>query len=257
VLALLASAAADAGPAERKPIDASAASGKLDGFRDDLGNIYLLPRPGAFPDKATEDQWVFFGDGKTEYRQRLVGSNNTDKVREWVLWAPRVKGMDYALLERHDGKMLLKCRGEQGWNNARTLVALPADEVQSLLKRVKLMPMLWTREAHVLARDDDAVYYYVDKLMEEAGGNGYRLFVGQTGAMKEIAITNLAVDTAGEIFTTKIGTLKIAGKQVSAAWLKGGGKKLDLTLVDVEADRYLIYRGLGMYGQLGLVCEDL
>jgi hypothetical protein len=256
VIALVASAAAHAGPPERKPLDASAAAGKLDGFRDDIGNYYLLPRPGAFPNKEADKEWVFFGDGKTEYRQRVVGANNSEKTREWVLWAPRAKGMDYALLERHDGKMLLKCRSEEGWDIARTLVALPADEVQSLLKRVKLMPPLWTRDAHVLARDDDAVYYYVDKLMEEVGGNGYRLFVGQPGAMKELAITNLAVDSAGEIFASKVGTLKIAGKKASAAWLKGG-KKIDLTLVDVDADRYLIYRGLGIYGQLGLVCDDL
>jgi len=248
LLALCATARADP-----QPIDTSAILDKLEVYRDETGNYYIVPRAGAF-DKDAE-KWVFYGDGKKMYQQRVIGFSISGKHRDWTLWAPRAKKMVGAELEVEDAKGVLACRHEK--DGKRALVALAGDEAHTLLAKAKLYPTLWQREAHLLARDDDGVYYYIDELREEYGGNGMRVFVGQKGAMKELAMTNVVADSAGEIYATKTGQLKIVkGQDGKALWIKGG-KKTDLTLLEPTDNRYLIYRELGIYGQLGAVCDDL
>ncbi len=249
VVALCATAHADP-----QPIDASAVVDKLEVYRDETGNYYVVPRPGAIDAKDAEN-WVFYGDGKKLYQQRIIGFASQGKHREWTLWSPRAKKMSGGELELDDAKGVLVCRHEK--DGKRPLVALAGDEAHTLLAKAKLYPPPWQREAHLLARDDDGVYYYVDMLREEFGGNGYRVFAGVKGSMKELAMTNIVRDSAGEIYATKTGQLKlVTAKDKAAYWIKGG-KKSELTLVDVRDDRYLVYRDLGIYGALGAVCDDM
>jgi len=82
------------------------------------------------------------------------------------------------------------------------------------------------------------------------------VFVGQKGAMKETAMTNIVADSAGEIFATRSGDLKIiTGTDHTASWKKGE-TKVALTVLELFQNRYLIYRDLGIYGTLGIVCDD-
>jgi hypothetical protein len=76
--------------------------------------------------------------------------------------------------------------------------------------------------------------------------------------MKEQAMTNVVSDSGGDIYATKSGSLKIItdNKASTAFWIKGG-KKTELTVLVPADNRYLIYRGLGIYGSLGVVCDDL
>jgi hypothetical protein len=235
-----------------KPIDITPVIDKLDVFKDDLDHFYVSPRPGtvAFEDAGA---WVFFGNAKAMYRQRVIGSSvEGGKHYEWNLWSPRAKGMNAASLDFSDDAMALSCTQK----SKRPLSKLKADEARTFLQHATFYQPLWTHQAHLLARDDDATYYYVDELREEFGGNGYRVFVGPKGAMKELPLANIATDTAGEIFATKSGQLKlISGEGKKAYWIKGG-KKMELTVVDTYDNRYLIYRELGIYGQLGAVCDD-
>jgi hypothetical protein len=238
-----------------KPIDVKPVADKLEVFRDELGNLYIVPKPDAFSfDEA--QQWVFYGDTKTVYRQRIIGaSQEGGKDYEWSLWAPRAKGMSVASIGFYDNEYTLKCRHAK--DGSRVLKQLNADEARTVIQHATFLPALWQRQAHLLARDDDGVYYYIDELREEYGGNGMRVFVGQKGAMKELAMTNVVADSAGEIYATKTGQLKIVkGQDGKALWIKAG-KKTDLTLLEPTDNRYLIYRELGIYGQLGAVCDDL
>jgi hypothetical protein len=145
---------------------------------------------------------------------------------------------------------------------ANVLKQLGSEELHTLLKNAKALPVFHTRTAHLLARDDEGTYYFVDELRSEYGGNGYRVFAGQKGAMKELAMTNVVSDSAGEIFATKGGQLKIISTSAKGSdagktyWLKGG-KKTELTMLEPTDNRYLIYRELGIYGSLGAVCDDL
>jgi hypothetical protein len=71
-------------------------------------------------------------------------------------------------------------------------------------------------------------------------------------------MTNVVSDSAGEIYATKSGDLKIVteGNSGKAYWKKGQAKN-ELIVLDLYANRYLIYRELGIYGQIGALCDDL
>lgn len=252
VAALLYATTAIAKPPALKTIDVRPVADKLEAYKDDAGNYYVVPKAGAFASTDDDHKWVFFGDGKAMYRQRIVGFSSQATEREYNLWAPRAKGMTTASLHVEPGKSTTQCK-QQGDDKMRRLTQLTGDETATLLKRAKFYPPLWQRRAHFLARDDEGVYYYVDAMQEELGGLGHRVFVGQKGAM---TMTNMASDSAGEIFATKSGQLKIiTAKEGKAFWMKGG-KKTELTVLPPYDNRYLIYRELGIYGALGSICDD-
>ncbi len=237
-----------------KPIDPKAVLDKLEAYRDDLGNYYIIPGEDGWASSDDANQWVFYGDGKTLYQQRIIGSSVEGHRREWYVWSPRAKGMQAAEISVAPDKASVECKRSDGH---RPVTQLKADEVKTLLAHATFLPPLWIRLSHFLARDDDGVYYFVDKLRDEYGGAGYRVFMGPKGSMKEIAMTNMASDSAGEIFATKSGQLKIiTGSDGKAYWIKGG-KKAELTVLDPADNRYLIYRELGIYGQLGTFCDDI
>jgi hypothetical protein len=239
-----------------KPIDAKPMFGKLLVFKDDFGGYYVSPDT-AVVESDSAQQWVFFGDGKEMYQQRIVGFGASGADWEWNLWSPRAKGLQTAQFGYAKGKATLDCRQSDEKEGHRALTQLTADEALAFLKGVKFYPPLWRRQSKLLARDDEGVYYFVDQLRDEYGGNGFRVFVGMKGAMKEQAMTNVVSDSAGEIYATKTGALKIiAGKGGDAVWVKGG-KRSDLTRLEPGDNRYLIYRDLGVYGALGAVCDDL
>jgi hypothetical protein len=253
----LAATAALAGPSAAdplKPIDATPMLSKLEVFRDDLGNIYVVPKPDAVSfDEA--QAWVFYGDRKTLYQQRVIGAGKNGNTEfEFDLWAPRARDQRVAAMQVEGGKLALHCR--PGKDGTRPLTQLQADEASTLLRHAKFMPPLWIHQAHLLARDDDGVYYYVDAVREEYGGKGYRVFVGPKGRMKQVVMTNIVSDSAGEIYVTKTGQLKLIAGTAKMYWIKDG-KKNELTALPPENNIYLIYRDLGIYGRLGAVCDDL
>jgi hypothetical protein len=234
-----------------KPIDARAVLDKLEVYRDEAGLYYVSPKVGAIADDA--DDWVFFGDGKRLYQQTIVGSSSSDKGYDWSVWSPRVRGINQAALTLTGGKPTVSCTQR----DRKPLTQLTVDEAKTLLQRATFLPPLWQRQAHFLARDDDGNYFYVDRYRDQYGGKGYRVFSGQKGAMKELAMTNVVSDSAGEIYATKSGDLKIVTEGTSGkAYWKKGATKNELIVLELLANRYLIYRELGIYGQLGVVCDD-
>ena len=248
--------AADPKPArpgdKPKPIDAKAVADKLDVYRDDAGMYYVTPKPRVFEDGA--EQWVFFGNGKTLHQQRIAGYGlSGNKGYDWSVWSPRARNLQHAAFTLGADKPFVECkRGEQ-----KPLTQLTVDEAKALFARATFLPPLWQRQAHFLARDDDGVYFFVDRYREEWGGKGFRVFSGQKGSLKELAMTNVVSDSAGEIYATKSGDLKIVteGNSGKAYWKKGAAKN-ELIVLDLYQNRYLIYRELGIYGQLGVVCDD-
>ncbi len=256
--------------ADDKPISTKEVADKLSVFKDDFGSYYVSPKPNTMKSEA-DNQWVFYGDAKGMYQQVIVGSSiGSGGDYEWVIWSPRVKGLANAnlTLDRKVG-MSVACEWKDRHYVKKTLTELAPDATKAFLAKTPFYPRLWKRSAHFLARDDDGVYYYVDRLSDEAGGNGFKVYVGMKGQAKEMPLTNIASDSAGEIFATKGGDLKIvtaAGKddvrdadqaKEAKAFFKKGGKKTELTVLPLMDNRYLIYRELGIYGRLGVVCDDL
>lgn len=253
VLALPTAAAADKKSDAPAAIDVAPMAGKLDVFRDDTGMYYVSPSTGAT--EKDLDKWVFYGDGKTMYQQRVIGSSTDPHGRRtWILWSPRVRGIQNASIDLTPNAMVVDCTNHK--EGKKVLTALAADEANTMIKHATFHEPLWKRTAHFLARDDDGTYYYVDELLDEYGGKGFRVFVGPKGAMKEPAMTNVVADSAGEIFATKTGELKIITGTDGTAFWKKGEKKLPLVVLELRKNRYLIYRELGIYGALGVVCDD-
>jgi len=252
LIVVLAAGVAHADPKPEK-IDLSAQIDKLEVYRDEVGNYYVVPKQGAFEKREDAEPWVFYGDGKTLYRQRVLGYGE-HKGRQWSLWAPRAIGIRAAVIDVDD-KATIACKNVDHGSPARPLTRLAADEAHSLLAKAKVLSELHQRVPHLLARDDDGAYYYIDELRS---GNGYRLFIGLKGAMKEVPLTNIVSDSAGELFATKSGSIKVPGKHDAQTYWVKGDKKIELTTVlDLAKDHYLIYRELGIYGPLGAVCEDM
>ncbi|HET9989687.1 MAG TPA: hypothetical protein VFQ65_14240 [Kofleriaceae bacterium] len=236
-----------------KPIEVKANADKLEVWKDDLGQYYVVPTLNAFTfDEA--GAWVFYGDGKTMYQQRIIGSGTAAKGYDWTIWSPRVKTVQAAGLETKNDRLTVSC----GVKDTRALTQLKADEAKVFFAKTTFYPPLWQRQTRFLARDDDGVYYFVDELRDEYGGQGYRVFVGQKGTMKEMGMTNVVEDSGGFIFATKGGSLKIiSDKKLDTAYWVKGGKKLELTVLVPNDNRHLIYRDLGIYGSIGTVCDDL
>ena len=268
ILLLASTAVADPKPPAPKGkgkgdvIDVAPMLDKLVVYKDELGKYFVAPRPGG-GDSETVTQWVFYGDQKGLYQQRIIGLGVSGGKADWSIWAPRVRHMNQASVEQDDKGATLVCDERAGKAIPKQLSPIPADQAKTFLEHVALHPPLWQRQSHLLARDDNGVYYFVDELREEFGGNGYRVFIGQKGAMKEMPMKNVVSDSAGEIFATTNGDLKLVtsehktkDKDQDKAYWKKGGKKEELTLLAPIDNRYLIYSELGIYGSIGTVCDD-
>jgi hypothetical protein len=86
------------------------------------------------------------------------------------------------------------------------------------------------------------------------------VYVGKKGAMKQMPLTDVASDSAGEVFSTRSGDLRLVrqtdGTKDSMTWVKGG-KRLELVGLDTEVNSAVIFRDLGIYAFLGTLCDDV
>ncbi|HTJ42329.1 MAG TPA: hypothetical protein VL463_09565 [Kofleriaceae bacterium] len=199
----------------------------------------------------TDDHWVFYGDGKTMYRQRVFGGGADGGAGTWdySFWSPRVPQASIAKTQA--GKFIVYCG-----NDETELKQLSDADAKKMLDAAVWKKSLWHRQAQFLARDDHGTYYYVDRMRDEYGGKGHRIFVGPKGGMKEMPMTNVVSDSKGEIYATKRGELRFITATDAASWVNGG-TKTDLTIVPVEDNVPMIYRDLGVYeGTLGTPCDD-
>ena len=78
--------------------------------------------------------------------------------------------------------------------------------------------------------------------------------------MKQKPLTDVANDTAGDVFATKTGDLRIVRDTTEPkpqiTWVKGQ-KRAPLVSLDTAANSALIYKDLGIYGFTGSICENL
>lgn len=219
-------------------------------YQDGLGNFYVIRLP---VDDGLEGFRIYAGDGKMMYLQEAISVSRDTGAHEWgaMLYAPR-SDIGRARLKHADGKVTLQCQEEVPID----LTVTSQDQAKKILNGGKFVKAPHNRMSHVLARDDDGVYYFVDRL-EGSPARGFRVFAGPKGAMKELPMTNVVSDSAGEIFATKSGELKIITKTVdnTASWRKGK-VRTDLTMLPIKLNAYLIARELGVYGRMGYVCDD-
>ncbi|HSD89920.1 MAG TPA: hypothetical protein VLB44_20455 [Kofleriaceae bacterium] len=237
-----------------KPVDIKSFRDKAIVLQDTDGGTYVAV--------TGEDRHLFYGVAKKPlYAQWLIGASSDGSTGAWSLdaWAPRVaKIQPGSVIHRADGSFIRYC----GDNAITPLTQVNSDKAKTILDKSQFMSSALTRRPKLLARDDSGVYYYVDMLSPEYGGNGYRVFIGKKGAMKQKPLTDIAKDSAGEIFATKTGDLRIVhahdtanSERATVTWVKGG-KREALVSLDVDANSTVIFKDLGVYGFTGSLCEN-
>lgn len=239
-----------AAAAEPKPaaVDIKPIRDKLIVLADAAGGTYVV-KPGP-------DSRMFFGTGKTLYEQVVVGRSANGDGWSVDVWAPRVPSMQPGSVMRHPSGTFEKFCGSE---DKTGLSLVTGDKAKSVLDRSQFMTTAIVRAPHAFFRDDRATYYYVDVVRQQYGGKGFRVFVGKKGAMKQLPLADTASDSAGEVFSTKSGDLRLVladGQPKSGTWIKGA-KKTELVVLDTDRDSPVIFKELGIYGFMGTICDDL
>jgi hypothetical protein len=255
VLALgltLSAATAVAESKEPKPfvLDLKDLKDKLIVARDAAGGTYVVLPAGS-------DSRAWYGTGKTLYEQILIGRSADGDAWSLNVWAPRLAEIRPGAIDRRkDGTFAKTCDGLED----AVLTQVTGDKAKAVLDKSIFMSPALLRRPHLLARDDSGSYFYVDKLATQYGGKGYRVFVGRKGAMKQMTLTDVASDSAGQVFSTKSGDLRLVRTEQenksSTLWVKGG-KKTELIPLDTDANSPVIFNDLGVYKFIGTICDNI
>jgi hypothetical protein len=210
---------------------------------------YIVIEPFA----ADAFEGFFYGDGKEFWQQRVIGggSSGTESFDK-AYWEPRGSGYHASLSFRND-KYTVDCD-----KRTTELTPLAADAAAKILGAAKFHKPRWKRQAYALARDNTGRYYYVDRMREPEGNKIFRLFVGPKGALKMQKMTNVVSDSAGDIFATKTGELRLVLNKGESLWQQQK-KETKLISLPIDENHALIYAELGVYAgeKLGTPCDDL
>jgi hypothetical protein len=250
VLAIAALAAADPKP---RAVDIKPFRDKLVVLEDADGGVYAVMHE---PDQPPR---IFYGTGAVLYEQLLAGSRSRNGDG-WSVAVDDPRG-EYPFMShierRQDGSYRKHC----GSKLVVELTQRTGDRAKQVLDKRSFLTSPVTRRPHLLARDTKGVYYYVDALRDAYGGNGHRVFVGKRGAMKLMALTDVANDTSGEVYSTKTGDLRFVrivedGRKPEVKWIRGE-RVTELIALDVYMNQPLIFRDLGIYKISGTLCGNL
>lgn len=221
-------------------------------FTDGKGHYVVTPKT------KQNETLLFYGDGKTFYNQRVFGSGGSyDEKDGWSdvsysFWEPRVDAGWKGSFGWKDGKVHMQCDTKQ-----TELKVVPPDEAKKIIAEGKFYKPKWKRRAYALARDREGTYFYVDNLREPANAKAFKLYSGKKGEMKPLPLTNIVSDQEGDIFSTKIGDLRLVLDKSESSWTVKG-KTNKLVHLDLEGNARVIYSELGVYSSsLGTPCDDL
>jgi hypothetical protein len=241
-LALLSGPAA---PDDR--VDVSAVRDTLQVLTDDREHYLVLVPFGEMYEH------FYWGDGKDFWAIQVFGGmQNGNESFERNFWDPRIRNRSQASFSLREGKYTLQCAERQTTFH-------PADpkRQEEILKSATFHSQRWKRRAYALARDNGGTYWYVDRARKDEITD-FRLWSGPRGALKPLRMTNVVSDSAGDVFATKGGDLKLVLGKNEASWVQGKKSK-DLILLPLAENAQLIYGDLGVYtGQpLGTPCDLL
>ncbi|MCA9664602.1 MAG: hypothetical protein KC503_03410 [Myxococcales bacterium] len=232
-------------------------------YSDGKGHFFVVPDFVRAPHRHRTSV-VFYGNGKVFYRQRVPGGSRNGPKFTYTIFDPRARYPINSYFSANDHEGFFQC------SKRRTKVKeLLGARRTRVLKRAKFYDVYWRRSVHALLRDDDGVYYYVDKLWvpfrirgnpHGSDDRGFEVYSGLRGKLKRLRMKNIVNDSAGQIFITTKGKLKlIVGDK--PAWYSRG-KKTQLTSIEVKRStlaRVQIYMQLGVYRgeRLEKPCDDL
>ena len=237
------------------PVDIKPLRDKLQVFQDKVGGTYVV-----YTAIDGGDATVFYGTGKTLYQQITLGRGRNGDAWDVSTWAPRLEEIRPAsVMRKTDGTYMKWCDGKDD----AILTELTGDKAKVVLDKYTFLSPALVRRPHLFARDDSGTYYYVDRLDKAHGGKGYRVFVGKKGAMKQLALLDVASDSAGQVFSTKTGDLRLVNTTAggddmkpSTKWVKGE-KKTSLIPLDLDVNSPIIFKDLGIYKFTGTLCDNI
>ena len=233
-----------------KPVDVKALRSTATVLTDAQGGIYVV--------FLGDEKRLFYGpNAKALYEQVIFGGGSSGDAFDLSTWAPRLSGVRYGNFARKDDKTYRKSCDDK---DDAILTELTGDKAKAILDKSAFLTSGIVHVPHLLARDDSGVYYYVDRLAKIYGGKGYRVFVGKKGAMKPMPLTDVASDSAGEVFSTKSGDLRLVrhseNSKDTMTWVKGE-KHMELVFLDTDVNSAVIFKDLGIYTFLGTPCDNV
>ena len=113
------------------------------------------------------------------------------------------------------------------------------------------------RRPYALARDKQAIYYYVDTGDTPQTQKDFQLYRGKRGRLKPLSMRDVVSDSEGEVFESEGGKLRLLLGHDQAEWVSKG-KSRRLLRLPVQDNYGLIYNELGVYlgERLGVPCDD-
>jgi hypothetical protein len=149
------------------------------------------------------------------------------------------------------------CKVTCGTRTAKVPLLSREDGIRALSSRAFTAPA-FDRWPHALLRDDAGTYYFVDTSTLKDREKDFRVYVGTRGRMQKMALVNTLNDSAGELFSTKKGDLRLALERGPGSYWQEGKKRKALKLVPVEENLDVIFVELGVYAgqRLGNPCDD-
>jgi hypothetical protein len=229
----------------------------IEPFRDEL-LVLQDAGGGTYAVKPGRDPRAFYGTGKVLHEQVITGRSASGDAWSVSIWAPRIAELrPGAIVRKADGTFQKQCDGKDD----PVLSQLTGAKAKAILDRYQFMSTALVRRPYLLGRDDSGVYYYVDAIAKQYGGKGFRVFVGKKGAMKELPLTDVASDSAGDVFATRSGDLRLVGggrgaDERKVTWIRGG-KRTELVWLDLDLNSRLIFRDLGIYKFTGTICDNI
>lgn len=227
-------------------IDLKALNEPFEIYTDGNGHYAAVTTPRVNSDHFMPRR-VFYGDGKLFYDAHAQGGNVTADD-------PRYPGRAGVKLVPEDEAVAIAYCGDR----ETKLRKIPAAERDAMLASAVFRRSAIEFEPYTLARDDNGTYYYVDRGRYDDNVDQFRVWVGPRGNMKTMKLTNVVHDSAGDIFATAKGDLRlITGNPVTTQWWAGKTKST-LTEVTVWKNLVMIYKDLGPYKnmRLGTQCDD-
>ncbi len=227
---------------------------KLMVFQDKSGGTYVVYEQA----EGMTSSRVWYGTGKTLYEQVVIGRSRNGDAWSVDTWAPRLAELRPAsVMKNPDGTFTKWCDGKDDL----ALGQVTGDKAKLVIDKYSFVGPALVRRPHLFARDDAGIYYYVDRLDSAHGGKGFRVFVGKKGAMKQMSLTDVASDSAGQVFSTRTGDLRLVKTsdgetKPSTKWVRGE-KKTDLISLDVDVNSPVIFKDLGIYKFTGTLCDNI
>jgi hypothetical protein len=198
---------------------------------------------------------VFYGDGKTFFAQDPFMTSKAGTAFQSQIRDPRYPTND-VLIRTEDGDKLTTVCGKR----ETQLAKMGSDAGKSMIAKALFKRRPHATRAYSLARDEHGVYYYVDRGRYEDNNGVYHVYIGPRGALAEAKLKNVVHDSAGDIFATPKGELRliVSADTSSSEWVHGD-KHQKLVDLPVDDNVMMIYNELGVYKHLrvGTPCDDL